>query len=269
MASHIENVSGIRMLGDRATRAMNSSGMADLRAIKPNGSNADVPVMIDNTNLSASKARERKALVNAVQSRMPKSQINLNYDITDDIDALDEERRYRAAATFLEWLVNSYDGDAFSLHVMFEKHPIFLEMLQKSIRYWADAVTKFNTAKLLPRTMWDQDIEDTVFMIYTMSPTEKDKYFHFISSNPFINDGYDKKPLVQRGPFSPRKVLNGYDRNDAASKNGNSFIRAMGGAPIYKDIAVQGYKSKSNMPTKLFDSIFPVRNEAEDASVAL
>ena len=233
MADNMENVSGITALGQRATRAMKGNMGADLRGLRTRDDRV-FPVMIDNTNVAASKAKEKKELVKDIAKDIKKSRVNINYDITDDIDAIEEERRYRAAATFLEWLVNTYDGDAFSIHMLFEKHPIFLEMLQKSMRYWAESALKYNTAKLLPRTMWDSEIEDMMFMIYTMDDTEKQKYLQFVSGNPFALNQYGND-LVKRGPFNPRKVLEGYKVTKGTDES-TAFIRAMGGNSLYSGV---------------------------------
>lgn len=251
MASKLENVSGIKELGARASNAMKMQGAADLRPLIMTNERT-VPVMIDNTNPAASRAKEKKFLVNEVHKKIPGSTVNLNYDITDDIDAIEEERRYRAAATFLEWLVNTYDGDAFSIHMMFDRHPIFLEMLQKSIRYWAESVIKFNTAKLLPRTMWDKDTEDMMFMLYTMEDDQKTDYLKFVSSNPFFKDDYGDKELVKRGPFNPRKVLTGYRRNSNLATS-DYFTRAMGG-PDPKFGAIN-YRTTNSMPKGVYEDI--------------
>jgi hypothetical protein len=229
MADNVENVSGIGAMGARATRAMNGNGQPVMTGLRlPGKTNTKIPMLIDPTNKHASNVKEKRALANSAKGNMPGSTINIAYDLKEDMDAIEEERRYRAAVTFLEWIIATYDGDSFSTHVMFEKHPILKEMLTKSIDHWIGLVRKFAIAKILPRTMWDADVEDALFSVYSMSLDERVKFIEFISSNPFFTQNYQRKDPLVRGPFSIRKILNGVP--DAVRAYPDAQDRATGGS---------------------------------------
>lgn len=228
MADNVENVNGIGAMGARATRAMNGNGQPVMTGLSLPGANKTrLPMLVDPTNKHASSVKEKRALALEASTNMNNANINIAYDLKEDMDAIEEERRYRAAVTFLQWIIATYDGDAFSTHVMFEKHPILKEMLTKSIDYWIGLVRKFAIAKILPRTMWDADVEDALFSVYAMGPNERVKFMSFISTNPFYNQVYPLDTPINRGPFSIRKILNGVP--DEVKGLGVPFDRAVGG----------------------------------------
>lgn len=226
MADNVENVSGIGAMGARATRAMNGNGQPRMTGFKTMAKNgASVPMMTDPNNAHASNVKEKRALAVEAAKNMNNASINIAYDLKEDIDAIEEERRYRAAVTFLQWIIMTYNGDAFSTHVMFEKHPILKEMLTKSIDYWIGLVRKFAIAKILPRTMWDADVEDALFSVFSMDDDQRQKFMTFISTNPFYTQSYANEDPVKRGPFSIRKILSGVP--DAIKGISNPYDRAI------------------------------------------
>lgn len=223
MAEKAENVSGISAMGARATRVMNDNNLPMVTGLQTRGQ-AKVPLLVDQTNAAASRAKEKKLLATNVADNIG-GNINIAYDLRDDMNAIEEERRYRAAVTFMEWIVQTYEKDAFSTHVMFEKHPFLKEMLTKTIDYWTGLVRKCAIAKILPRTMWDEEVENLLFKMYTMTAGERERFLYFINSNPFFTGNYPQPVPINRGPYSIRRVLDGF----RGTTIDDPFERAVGG----------------------------------------
>lgn len=226
MAQNVENISPIAKMGARANNILKTNGEPQVTGLTARNGSA-IPLMVNQTNAAATRAMEKKLLANAVAGGMDKATVNVNYNIEDDVKAVDEERRYRAAVTFMEWIVQTYDNDPFSMHVMYDKHPWLKDSVNQTITYWCDLVRKTAIAKLMPRTMWDEGVEDLMFRMFSMDPIQKESFLKFINSNPFFTQNYPQKDPIERGPFSPRKILNGVSD---ATRNANvsNFNRAAG-----------------------------------------
>lgn len=255
MANNVQNVSGITAMGNRATQILNSNAFPMVSSLDTRGGD-NLPLLIDQGNAAASRAIERKGIASAVQRSMPGANINIAYDLKEDLAAMDEERKYRAAITFMQWIIQTYDNDAFSMHVMFEKHPFLKQMVEDTITYWCGLVRSTAIAKLMPRTHWDESTENLLFRMYTMEPSTRESFIRFVQSNPFLSQSYPQEDPIKRGPFNMRQILSGVSEDTKALAK--PFNRAIG-----------GYGPYANQTTLSIEKLFKIGGGQKEGAFAI
>jgi hypothetical protein len=98
--------------------------------------------------------------------------------------------------------------------------------------------------------MWDEEVENLLFRIYTMSPDQKKKFMQFINSNPFFTQDYPMQNPIKRGPFSMRSFLYGV----IPDSNNDPFERSIGGlGAAFDNISFDNKRPAINVFKTLYD----------------